>query len=60
MPGRMRVFLEQTRKPIPAIPGAPPVRLSGKSMAERWAEHKREEKAGEKKSEKGNSSGAQF
>jgi hypothetical protein len=51
MPGRMKVFLAQTRKPVP-----PPVlslsvpRPREKSMAEKWAEHKREEKKPENES----------
>jgi len=64
MPGRLKVFLAQTRKPVsPAVlstpmPGSssPVPRPGEKSMAEKWAEYKREEK----KSTKENSSGIQL
>jgi hypothetical protein len=57
MPERIKVFLAQTRKPVP-----PPVLspsairpAAAKSMTERWAEYKRDEK----KSSKENSGSAQ-
>jgi len=47
MPGRMKVFLAQTRKPIPAVPAGPlpPLpRPTEKSMVQKWADYKRDEK----------------
>ena len=46
MPDRIKVFLAQTRKPVPPVVlSAPVTRPVEKSMTEKWAEYKREEKS---------------
>ncbi len=59
MPDRIRVFLAQTRRPIPpAVLTTPPRRAEAKSMVDRWAEYKRVEKGAENNPQKEDSGGS--